>query len=176
MLLGKMAHDYLVSIRTVPGCIGVGEAIKGVTVARFDGIKPSLLDWKAQAGMMESNQGTNAGEVQIAWVKRGTCGTGCQGNSLGCTVQVVDQIGYPGRAGGKDALAGMRMGCSRHGWRNDHWGRWGQLGTTGWWRMKQSGSWDGWLRSYGDGHILRVSGLSCERKVPEMRTSLILPA
>jgi hypothetical protein len=37
-LLGKMAHDCFVCIRTVPSCIRVGEAIKGVTVASFDGI------------------------------------------------------------------------------------------------------------------------------------------
>ncbi len=63
-LLGKMAHDCLVSIRTVPGCIGVDEAIEGLAVASFDGVKPSLLDRKAQAGMIESNQGTNAGEIK----------------------------------------------------------------------------------------------------------------
>ncbi len=40
-LLGQMAHYHLL------GCIGVGEALKGVTVAGFDGIKPGLLDWKA---------------------------------------------------------------------------------------------------------------------------------
>ncbi len=90
MLLGKLAHDCLVSIRTVPGCIGVSEAIKGVGVSGFDGINPSLLEQKAQAGMIESNQGTNAGEIKAAWVKWGTSGTGCLGNSLGCTVQVVD--------------------------------------------------------------------------------------
>jgi hypothetical protein len=59
-----MAHDRLVSIRTVPGCIGVGEAIKGVAVASFEGVKPSLLDQKAQADMIELNQGTNAGEIK----------------------------------------------------------------------------------------------------------------
>ncbi len=59
-----MAHDRLVSIQTVPVCIGVGEAIEGVAVAGFDGIQPSLLDWKAQAGMIEPNQGTNAGEIK----------------------------------------------------------------------------------------------------------------
>ncbi len=68
-MLGKMAHDHLVSIRTVPGCIGVGEAIKGVAVSGFDGIKPSLLDRKAQAGMIETNQGTNAGEIKAVWVE-----------------------------------------------------------------------------------------------------------
>jgi hypothetical protein len=81
-----MAHDCFVGIRTVPGCIGVGEAIEGVAVASFDGVKPSLLDRKAPAGMIESNQGTNAGDIQAAWVKWGTCGTSCQGNSLGCTL------------------------------------------------------------------------------------------
>ncbi len=96
-----MAHDCLVSVWTVPGCIGVGEAIEGVTVAAFNGVKPHLLDRKAQAGMIESNQGTNAGEIKAAWVKWGTCGTGGQGNSLGCTVQVVDQAGNPGRVSGK---------------------------------------------------------------------------
>ncbi len=168
-MLGKMAHDCLVSVRTVP-------TIEGVAVAGFDGIEQSLLDRKAQAGMIESNQGTNSGEIKAEWVKWGTCGTGCQGNSLGCTVQVVDQAGYPGCAGGKDALDGMRVGCHRHGWRNDHWGWWRQLRGTGWWHRKQSKSWDGWQRSCGTGHILGVSGLGGKRKVPEMRTSLILPA
>ncbi len=94
-MLSKMAHDWLISVWTVPGCIGVGEAIKGVAVASFDGVEPSFLDQKIQAGMIESNQGTNAGDIKAAWVKWGTCDTGCQGNSLGCTVQVVDQAGYP---------------------------------------------------------------------------------
>ncbi len=68
-LLGKMVHDCLVSIRTVPGFIGVGKAIEGVAVASLNGIKPRLLDRKAQAGMIETNQGTNAGEIKAAWVK-----------------------------------------------------------------------------------------------------------
>ncbi len=126
-----MAHDCLISVRTVPGCIGVGEAIKGVTVAGFDGIKLRLLDRKAQAGMIETNQGTNAGEIKAVWVKWGTCGKGGKGNSLGCTVQIVDQAGNPGRVGGKDALAGMRVGYRRHGWQNEHWGQWRQLRDTG---------------------------------------------
>ncbi len=110
MLLDKMAHDHLISFRTVPGCIGVDEAIKGVAVAGYDGgVEPSLLDRKAQAGKIDSNQGTNAGEIKAACVKWGNCSTGCKGNSLGCTLQVVDQAGYPRRAGGKDALAGIRV-------------------------------------------------------------------
>ncbi len=73
-------------------------------------------------------------------------------------------------------MAGMRMGCSRHGWQNDHWGWWGQSRGTGWWSRKQSRSWDWQLRSCGTGCFLRVRGLGGERKVPEMRSSLILPA
>jgi hypothetical protein len=56
---------------------------------------------------------------------------GSQGNSLGCAVHVVDQAGDPGRVGGKDALARMRVGCRRNGWQNDHWGWWGQSRDTG---------------------------------------------
>ncbi len=82
-LLGKMAHDRLISVRTVPGSIGVGKAVKGVAVAGFDSIDPSLLHREAQAGMIESNQGINAGEIKAEWVKWGTCCTGGQGNSLG---------------------------------------------------------------------------------------------
>jgi hypothetical protein len=83
--------------------------------------------------MTEPNQGTNAGKIKAAWVKWGTCGMGGQGNSLGCTVHIVDQAGHPGHAVGKNALAGMRVGCRRQGWWNDHWGQWGQLFNTGWW-------------------------------------------
>ncbi len=39
-------------VRTVPGSIGVGEAIEVVVVASFDSVKPSLLDREAQAGMI----------------------------------------------------------------------------------------------------------------------------
>ncbi len=155
-MLRKMAHDHLIRIWTVPGCIGVGEAIKGVAVSGIDSVEPSLLDRKAQAGMIKSNQGTNAGEINAVWVKLGTCGMGCQVNSLGCTIQVVDQAGYPRSAGSLDALAEMRMVCSRHGWRDDHWDRRGQSRDTRWWRRKQNRSWDGRLRSCGNGRILRV--------------------
>jgi hypothetical protein len=33
-----MAHDGFVSVRTILGCIGVGEALEGVAVAGFYGI------------------------------------------------------------------------------------------------------------------------------------------
>ena len=85
-LLGKMAHDRLIGVRTVLGRIGVSEALEGVAVAGFDRIKPNLLDREAQAGMIEPNQGANAGEIKIVGVEWGTCGTGGQGNSLGCAV------------------------------------------------------------------------------------------
>ncbi len=94
-MLGKMAHGPLVSVRKVLGFIGVSEAIKGVAVASVDGIEPSFLDRIAQACMIETNQGTNPGEIKAVWVEWGTCGTGGQGNSLGCAVQVVDQAGNP---------------------------------------------------------------------------------
>ena len=85
-MLGKMAHDRLICIRTVLGFIGVGEALEGVADAGFDSVEPSLLDREAQAGMIEPNQGLNAREIKAAWVKWGTCGTGGQGNHLGCAV------------------------------------------------------------------------------------------
>ena len=86
MLLGKMAHDRLIGIRTVLGCIGVADALEGVAAAGLDSVEPSLLDRAAQAGMIEPNQGPDAGEIKAVWVKWGTCGTGGQGNHLGCTV------------------------------------------------------------------------------------------
>ena len=111
-----------ICIRTVPGCIGVGKAIKGVTVAGFDGIEPSLFDREAKAGMIKSNQGTGAGKIEAAQVKWGTCGPGCQGDLLGCAIQVVDQAGSTRSAGSQDALAGMMMIYSHHGRRVNHWG------------------------------------------------------
>ncbi len=67
-----MARDRLIGIRTVPGRIGVGEALQGVAVAGFDSVKPSLLDRETKVGMIEPNQGTNAGEIKAAWVEWGT--------------------------------------------------------------------------------------------------------
>jgi hypothetical protein len=60
-LLGEMAHDGFVCIRTILGCIGVGEALEGVAVAGFEGIQLGLFNWKAKTGMIKSNQGANAG-------------------------------------------------------------------------------------------------------------------
>jgi hypothetical protein len=50
------------------------------------------------------------------------------------------------------------------------------LRDTGWWCRKQRRSWDEQPRSCGTGRTLGVSGLGGERKMPETRTSLILPA
>jgi len=60
-LLGEMTHDGFVSVRTILGSIGVGEALKRVAVAGFDGIQSGLFYWKAKTGMIKSNQGANAG-------------------------------------------------------------------------------------------------------------------
>jgi hypothetical protein len=73
VLLGKMAHDRLIGIRTVLGCIGVADALEGVAAAGLDSVEPSLLDRAAQAGMIEPNQGPNTGEIKAAWVKWSTC-------------------------------------------------------------------------------------------------------
>ncbi len=81
-----MANDRLIDIWTVPGSSEVGEAFEGVAVAGFDSVEPSLLDKEALTGMIELNQGTNAKEIKAARVKWGTCGSGGQGNSLGCAV------------------------------------------------------------------------------------------
>ncbi len=81
-----MAHDCIIGVRTVLGCIGVGEALKGAAVAGFDIVEPSLLDKEAQAGMIKTNQGPDAGEIKAAWVKWGTCGMGGQGSCLGCAI------------------------------------------------------------------------------------------
>jgi hypothetical protein len=58
-----------------------------------------LFDWKAKTGMIKTNQGANAGQIKAARIEGSTCCTGSQGNSLGCTVDIVDQAGGPGRAG-----------------------------------------------------------------------------
>ena len=59
-----MTHDGFIQIGSVACNIGVGEPIKGVTVAGLDGIQPSLLDRKAQACMVEANESRYAGKVE----------------------------------------------------------------------------------------------------------------
>ena len=102
-----MSQDHLVGIWAIAGHIGVGQAIKQVTVSRFDGVKPCLLDWKAKAGMVEADQGTDAGEIHAARVKSCAGGAGCQGHGLSGTVEVEDRAGFAAWANGMDALAGM---------------------------------------------------------------------
>jgi hypothetical protein len=99
-LLGEMAHDRFVCVRTILGSIGVGEAFEGVTVAGFDGIQLGLFDWKANTGMIKSNQGANAGQIKAARIEGSTRSSASQSNSLGCTVEVVYRAGSPGSAGG----------------------------------------------------------------------------
>ncbi len=53
MLLGQVPHDHIVRVGTVSCCIGVGKAIKGVTVPRLDSFKPHLLDWETKTSMVE---------------------------------------------------------------------------------------------------------------------------
>ena len=60
-LLGKMTHDGLARVGAVTCSIGVGEAIEGVAVAGLDDIQPCLLDWKAQACIVESDKCSHAG-------------------------------------------------------------------------------------------------------------------
>ena len=104
-----MTHDHFVRIRTILGSIGVGKTVKGVTVSCFDGIKPGLFDWKAKTGMIKSNEGSNAGEIQAAWIEGRTCSSCCEGESLGNAIDVVHRTGGPGRAGGEDPLAGIGL-------------------------------------------------------------------
>jgi hypothetical protein len=101
-----MSQDDLVGIRAIAGYIGVGQAIKRVTVSRFDSVEPCLLDWKAK--MVEADQGTAAGEVHAARVKRRAGGVGCQGHGLGGTVEIEDRAGFAAWAKCMDALAGMQ--------------------------------------------------------------------
>ncbi len=107
MLLGQMSQDCLVGIWAIAGHIGVGQAIKQVTVSCFDGVEPCLLDRKAKAGMVEADQGTDAGEIHAARVKSCAGGAGCQGHGLSGIVEVEDRAGFAVWANGMDALAGM---------------------------------------------------------------------
>jgi hypothetical protein len=119
-----MAHDGFVSVRTILGCIGVGEAFEGVAVARLDGIEPGLFDWKPKTGIIKTHQGANARQIKAARIEGSTSSPGSQSNSLGGTVEIVYRAGGPGHAGGEDTLAGMRMERSA------------------WWRVQLGRSWD----------------------------------
>ncbi len=72
-----MTHDGLVCIRAVSCSIGVGDPIKGVTVARLDGVKPCLLDRKAKSCMVESDKSTHAEKVEASGIKGNLGGLGC---------------------------------------------------------------------------------------------------
>ncbi len=72
-----MTQDGLIRVGAVASHIGVGEAIKGVTVAGLDGIQPSLLDRKAQACMLEANESSYAGQVEALGINGSVGGQGC---------------------------------------------------------------------------------------------------
>jgi len=60
-----MTHDRFVSVWTILGSIGVGEALKGVAVAGFDGIQPGLFDWKAKTGMINPTKAPMLGRSRL---------------------------------------------------------------------------------------------------------------
>jgi hypothetical protein len=145
--LDQMSQDGLVGIRTIAGYIGVGQAIERVAVSRFDSVKPCLLDWKAKAGMVEANQGTDTGEVHAARVKCCAGGVGCQGHGLSGTVEVEERAGFALWAKGMDALAGMQAVVSGTrppapgaAWQQDRWGRSDGITWGGWRWLGESGS------------------------------------
>jgi hypothetical protein len=108
-LLGQMPQDCLVRIGTVSCCVGIGEALKGVTVSGLDSLKPGLLDREAQTSMVETHQGANARKVEAPLVKSGVCSLGSHGHGLGRLVQVVDGDLLPSFVGSVDALARGRL-------------------------------------------------------------------
>ena len=152
-----MSQDDLVGIRAIAGYIGVGQAIKRVTVSRFDSVEPCLPDWKAKAGMVEVDQGTDAGEVHAARVKSRAGGVGCQGHGLGGTIEVEDRSGFTLWANGMDALAGMQAvvrgphpAAPGAAWRRDRRGRSDGITWTwgGWWWLGEIGSTCTWDRVF----------------------------
>ena len=184
-MLGQMSQDRFFGIWVIEGHVGVGQAIERVTVARFDSVKPCLLDWKAKAGMVEGNQGTNAGEIHAVRVKSCAGGAGCQGHGLSGTVEVEDRAGFAAWANGMDALAGMQAvmqgrcredpGAAR---RRDRRGRRDCITWGGWHWREEIGSgcaWDQFLM-HSMRRRSRKAWLGCrEGKVPEPGTVLFPP-
>ncbi len=64
-LLGKVAHDRLVGVGTVLDRIGVGEALKGVAVAGFDGVQPGLFDRKVETGVVKPTKAPMLGRSRL---------------------------------------------------------------------------------------------------------------
>ncbi len=63
-----MTHNGLICIWEVSCSAGVGETIKGFAVAGFDGLQPCLLGRKPKTCMVDSNESTNAREIQAVGI------------------------------------------------------------------------------------------------------------
>ena len=61
--------------------VRICEAVKGITVACFGSIEPSLFDGEPKTSMIEPNKGTNARQIQAAGVKGRLGGQSCQGQA-----------------------------------------------------------------------------------------------
>jgi hypothetical protein len=75
-LLGQMTHDGLVCIGTIPRGIGICETVEGVTIPCPDGIEPRLFDGEAKTCMIETDEGSNAGQVKAAGIEGDPGGSG----------------------------------------------------------------------------------------------------
>jgi hypothetical protein len=64
-----MTQDGFACIQTVSCHVAVGETLERVTVASLDGVEPCLLDRKAKACMVESNESSHAGKVKALGIK-----------------------------------------------------------------------------------------------------------
>jgi hypothetical protein len=69
VLLGQVTQDCFIGVRTVSHHLGVDEATKGVSVPGLDRLKPRLLHQKAKTSMVETHQGTSAGELRLHGLK-----------------------------------------------------------------------------------------------------------
>ena len=87
-MLGKMSHDGLVGVGTVPSGIGVCEAVEGFTISCLDGVEPCLLDREEKACVVEADECSNAREVEAARIEGCLGSLRCQGHSLNRPVQI----------------------------------------------------------------------------------------
>ena len=184
-MLDQMSQDLLAGIRAIAGHVGVGQAIKQVAVARFDSVKPRLLDQEAKAGIVEADQGTNAEEIHAARVNSCAGGAGCQGHGLSGAIEVEDRAGFAAWANSMDALAGMQPVMQGHcredpgaARRRDRRGRRDCITWGGWHWREEIGSgcaWDQFLM-HSMRRRSRKAWLGCrEGKVPEPGTVLFPP-
>ena len=78
--------------------------------------------------MVQTNQGSDAGEVEAVGVECDAGRPGCHSHGLCGIIQVEDGEGFAGCAGGMDALAGIREDHRRCSQLRNH------RGWCGWWR------------------------------------------